>query len=192
MRWTNQEHIYGLWLMAKISLNQAQNYLSAEAYAANLGVPWNRHLTIHWHLAGLEGRAIDLTRTLLQKSADWLEYRGVLPVWGYVIEAGYKGEHSHIRVHVPPDRFLSWRRMVDRWIKSMGGTRAKGAAKATKCLRSTGNRWLDVRDLNRYLLKDCDDKTRELLNIEKPGNRIQPAGKRIGVSQNLGPRARAA
>ena len=163
-------------------------------YAGQIGAPLNRHLTIAWDVAGVPGRGLDAQREVLQLASKWLRYQGVTPAYVWVVEnSPVKHYHSHIMVHVPHGLVRRFRRMVNRWVKNVGGDpHTRGAICMTKDKHARENYHAATRDLLRYVLKGIDLQAGKLIgiepNYEKAGN---VTGKRCGASQNLGPAARS-
>ena len=105
-----------------LSLAQAKNIIEAAQFAAAIGLPFNRHVTIHWERAGVpDNRAAAATGRFLKLASDWVAKR--LPqlennqrksnratqiAWAWVRENGdAKGSHVHILLHVPPNIITS-------------------------------------------------------------------------------------
>ena len=98
-----------------LSLSQARNIIEAAQYAAAIGLPFNRHVTIHWERAGVsDNRAAAATGRFLKLAGDWVAKRNshsknnqlkskrpVRIAWAWVRENGDgKGSHVHILMHV--------------------------------------------------------------------------------------------
>ena len=99
-----------------LSLMQAKNIIEAAQYAAAIGLPFNRHVTIHWERAGVhDNRAAAATGRFLKLAGDWIAKRGpqfeynqrkskrlARIAWAWVRENGDgKGSHVHILMHLP-------------------------------------------------------------------------------------------
>ncbi len=99
-----------------LSLAQASNIIEAAQYATAIGLPFNRHVTIHWERAGVpDNRAAAATGRFLKLAGDWIAKRGSNLInnqnkskrpariaWAWVRENGdRKGSHVHILLHVP-------------------------------------------------------------------------------------------
>ena len=179
--------------MKTISLSSAENVITAVGYADQRGHPLNRHLTISWYVAGLPGRVLDAQREILQLASKWLKYRGVTPAYVWAIENSPRfRDHSHIYIHVPRHLAGKFRKMVNRWVKGVGGDpRLRGAIRMTRDKHDRGNVHAASRDLVRYLLKGIDNKAGQLLNIDRDYEKAGViTGKRCGTSQSLSRKAR--
>ena len=101
-----------------LSLAQAKNIIEAAQFAAAIGLPFNRHVTIHWERAGIpDSKAASATGRFLKLAGDWIAKRhpqlennqqksnGAARIaWVWVRETGdTKGNHVHILLHVPTD-----------------------------------------------------------------------------------------
>ena len=99
-----------------LSLEQAKNIIEAAQFAAAIGLPFNRHVTIHWERAGVhDNRAAAATGRFLKLAGDWIAKRGpqfeynqrkskrlARIAWAWVRENGDgKGSHVHILMHLP-------------------------------------------------------------------------------------------
>ena len=135
--------------MKTISLSSAENVISAVGFASQSGHPLNRHLTISWYVAGIPGRVQDAQREVLQLASKWLKYRGVTPAYVWVIENSPRLRyHSHIYIHVPRHLAGKFRKMVNRWVKGVGGDpRLRGAIRMTQDKYDRGNYHAASRDL---------------------------------------------
>jgi hypothetical protein len=178
----------------QITLSGAENIIMAAGYAGQIGVPLNRHITISWWTASVPGRERDAQLEVLQLASKWLNYHGVVPAYVWVIENGpLLRHHSHILIHVPDRLAQAFRKMMNRWVKRVGGDpHTGGAIKMTKDTHDRSNYHKSIRDLLRYMLKGAEPQVAQLLGIEADYEKAGIiAGKRCGTSQNLGPKARA-
>ncbi len=162
-----------------IGLRPAENLIQATGYASQIGLPLNQFVTIAWQQADFVGRIHDVQGLLLQRMRKWLLYRGVTPAFVWVLEVGETiGLHGHYLVHVPDQHITAFEKMLSGWID---GDVTRGVVVVEKVT--------NVRPLLRYLLKGLRPRSAALLRIEpRPQGNI--AGKRLGTSQNLGPKAR--
>ncbi len=177
-----------LRLSQEISAAQVENLVQAAGFAALIGLPLNRHLTILWKQANCIGRVQDIQGRFIERLRKWLEYRGVVPAFVWVVERGREnGLHSHIVVHVPAAHREAFRQMLPRWID--GDVDAK-TVKLTSVRYRVGDGYLSaVKGLLRYLLKGAARRSTNQLGItHRPQGLVM--GKRAGTSQNLGPLAR--
>ena len=101
-----------------LSLNQARGIIETAQYAATVGLPFNRHVTIHWERASVpDNRATAATGRFLKLAGDWIAKRSPKFIknqdksnrvariaWAWVRENGDgKGSHVHILLHLPAD-----------------------------------------------------------------------------------------
>ncbi len=183
-----------------LSLNQAANIIAAAQYAAAIGLPLNRHVTIHWEHAGIpDERAAWATARFLKLAGDWIAKRGGRIAWAWVRENGEdKGSHVHILLHLPTGARLG--DMQRRWLRSIaerpyqantiktariGGT-AGAAHTAPAAYRA------NLAAIIGYVLKGASPEVAKELCLKRisEGGRIM--GKRAATSQNIGRTARTA
>ena len=179
-----------------IGLLKAIELVEATRRAIAIGLPFNRHLTVHWAKAGLtDAQAAAATGRLLKLIRDWVRKRGgdIAHVW--VRENGPgKGSHVHILLHLPDGVTLGG--MTRRWYKIVTGWhgRVPRGAVDTECIglsaraARSGSDWYEA-NLARvvaYLLKGVDPATANVLGLGRfnEGGRI--IGKRVAASTNLG------
>jgi hypothetical protein len=178
-----------------VSLRQALGVLRAASAAQQAGQPLNRHVTIHWGLAGLsDDTAAWATGRFLTLVRDWLRKRGLRTCWAWVREnGGGKGSHVHILLHVPSDVPWSGQRLR-RWLERVTGQ--KMCARTIMTTRIGGRTdtaekapevyLANLQTVVGYVLKGAalDAAERLGLDTRKPGGRI--IGKRVAWSVNLG------
>ena len=181
-----------------LSLNQATNILEAAQFAAAAGMPFNRHLTIHWQQAGVpDERAAWATGRFLKLAGDWIAKRGGRFAWAWARENGSrKGSHIHILLHLPAGTRIG--RMQRRWLRSITGktysastiktARIGGTAGAAQAAPAAYGANLTA--VVRYMLKGASPDAARELGLERleAGGRI--IGKRAATSQNVGRAAR--
>lgn len=175
----------GLRQSNEIDLAAAKNLLEANSHARALGTPLNTFVTIHWALADGGGDARKRFARLQEKARHWLQARGATLMSIFVHETALsKDLHTHLAVHVPRGLGASFRRMLERWI---GG--------------DVDHRVLDVQPIKNdgvfnYMLKDVSPLDYAAFGLPRRLAKQRSSrtllGKRIGTSQNLGPKARAA
>lgn len=199
-----------------LSLKQARSIMEAAQFAAAIGLPFNRHVTIHWERAGVpDNRAAAATARFLKLASDWLAKRNSKPdkqraengqgrlsfAWAWVREndAGgdcSKGSHVHILLHVPLGAiWTAWR--LRRWLERVSGqpyrkgvirtARIGGSARAAAT--ASVNYLINLDAVVRYVLKGASAKVARSIGLERwnAGGRI--IGKRTAFSQNIGPAA---
>lgn len=182
-----------------LSLDQAANIIEAAQFAAAAGVPFNRHLTIHWQQAGIaDERAAWATGRFLKLAGDWIATAGDRFSWAWVRENGdRKGSHAHILLHLPaPTRIGGMQR---RWLRLITGLaysastiktgRIGGTAGAAQSAPAAYE--VNLAAVVRYILKGACPAAARKLGLERleAGGRI--IGKRAATSQNIGRAARA-
>jgi len=189
-----------------LSLNQSTNILEAAQFAAAAGMPFNRHLTIHWQQAGIpDERAAWATGRFLKLAGDWIAKRDRentrgergRVAWAWVRENGErKGGHVHILLHLPVGARIG--RMQRRWLRSITGkpysartiktARIGGTAGAAQSAPAAYR--ANLAAIVGYILKGANPTFARELKLERmeAGGRI--IGKRAATSQNIGRTAR--
>jgi hypothetical protein len=190
-----------------LSLSQATNILEAAQFAAAAGMPFNRHVTIHWQQAGIpDERAAWATGRFLKLAGDWIDKRDrkigsnrARFAWAWVRENGErKGSHVHILLHLPAGTRIG--AMQLRWIRSITGKpysastikTARIGGKAAAAQSSPAAYGTNLAAVVGYILKGASRAAARELGLERlvAGGRI--IGKRAATSQNIGRAARAA
>ncbi|MEN3976448.1 hypothetical protein [Emcibacter sp. SYSU 3D8] len=181
-----------------LTLKQATNIIEAARYAIRIGLPFNRHITIHWETAGIpDSRAAWATGRYLKLMGDWVAKQGGCIAWVWVRENGDgKGSHTHILVHVPAG--LPIGSIQRRWLRRITGkpykagtihtTRIGGTLAAAQAV--TEAYLANLGEAVAYVLKGASADSAAALGLDKlePGGSI--IGKRTATSQNLGATAR--
>jgi len=123
----NSPHLYS---MGKKYYIHPNDYLTAEqveklftgcerAYA--LGCPLNRFITIHYDDYADIKRPQKFVTGILEHSRKWLQRRGLPVAYIYVLENGkYKGIHTHILIHIPPNYQIEYKKALKRWLPFEG------------------------------------------------------------------------
>lgn len=180
-----------------IKLEAAVELVEAARWAMTAGVPFNRHLTIHWTMSGIpDGQAAAATGRLIKLIRDWVKKRGGDFAHGWVRELGErKGSHAHLLLHIPKDLKLG--HMTRRWVRSKAGaspcrailTRSIGGT--TKAAFS-GSNWYEsnLAAVVAYLLKGVNPEAGEALGLDEFAKGGRVIGKRVSISQNLRPAGR--
>lgn len=185
---------------------QVCNLMAAERHARQIGLPFTRMITIHWQAAGLRledmvkatGRFIDLMTKALARHRSKTAW---LFVHENVAGNGHeKGGHVHLLAHIPADLVPVIKKLQMRWLR-----RITGRPYQPKVIRSTPlGRRLRLETTNpelylanaqqalAYLLKGAAPEVASQFGLlrQKTGGRV--LGKRVGTSQNIGVKARAA
>ena len=181
----------------QLTEKQVRNIFAAVARANAIGLPLNRHWTVHWDLAGVtDDKAGAATRALLTLVRDWLRKQGHRFACVWVRENdegdGSKGSHVHILLHVPAGvRWCGWRNR--RWVKRVTGRdyvsrtsrtrtigRSAGAAKT-----SPGSFLANSAVVCGYISKSAPARVLELLAVSRGAEMGKIVGKRWGRSQSL-------
>jgi hypothetical protein len=93
--------------------------------AVRLGVPLNRHITVHWGIAGFcDAEAGPATRALLKLMSDRARARGWRFAFVYAREhdpASGKGPHVHILAHVPAREAVAFTARQRAWLRRVTG-----------------------------------------------------------------------
>ena len=177
-----------------INTVKAVELVEAAQRAMAIGLPFNRHLTVHWAKAGLTDRqAAAATGRLLKFIRDWVRKKGGQVAHAWVRENGCgKGSHSHLLVHIPTGLTLSLSR---RWYRRATGWTGRIPRFAVKSVRVggtaraglSGSDWYqaNLAALLAYVLKGSDEATGEGLGLDAWGEGGQIVGKRIAISANL-------
>jgi len=171
-----------------LTMRQALLIIDAAMMAAHIGLPLNRHITVHWAAAGIaDDRAAKATTAFLKYLRDWLG-GGTAYVW--VRENGdSKGTHLHILAHIPPGRRMSGARSR-RWLERITGQPYRPGTIKTRCI--AGHRASDgpiyaanLRAALDYIRKGAYPDAAAIIGIDhESGGRI--IGKRCGTSRNIG------
>lgn len=176
-----------------LSQHQAEGLLKAMARAKYLGMPFNRHWTVDYELAGIADKdGAAFVGKLLALCNRHARSKGISFAAIWVREKGQRnGAHVHIAMHFPADMRLG--HLTRKWICQAGGDYSAGNSK----VRSIGGSlksgdgggahyWANLEALGNYLTKgSAPDVVAELgLILTKSGGAI--IGKRCGWTQNLG------
>ncbi len=177
--------------------------MAAAQFAAAAGMPFNRHLTIHWQQAGIpDERAAWATGRFLKLAGDWIakirtDYARQF-AWEWVRENGErKGSHAHILLHLPAGTRIGT--MQRRWLRSITGKPYSASTIKTARIGGTADAAQSAPAAYRanlatvvgYVLKGASPAAARELDLQRleAGGRI--IGKRAATSQNIGRAARA-
>ncbi len=180
-----------------LTLRQCEGLIAAAAFAERIGLPFNRHWTVHYQTAGIAetdaakfiGRLIKLTAGYAQRHSGRFA-----AIW--VREGGEtKGGHVHILMHLPAR--LSLKGRTRRWIRFAGGECRRGASYVRAVagqliVAETGGEHyaVNVAAVRDYLLKGAHPDARRALGLERKQTGGPIIGKRCGWTQNIGRGAR--
>lgn len=180
-----------------IKLQTALELVEAARWAMTAGVPFNRHLTVHWAMSGIpDSRAAAATGQLIKLVRDWVKKRGGDFAHGWVREMGErKGSHAHLLLHIPRDLKLG--HMTRRWVRSIAGSAprkailTKAIGGSTKAAFS-GSDWYEcnLAAVVAYVLKGVNAEAGEALGLDEFARGGRIIGKRVSISQNLRPAGR--
>lgn len=200
-----------------LSLKQATGIIEAAQFALAIGLPFNRHVTIHWERAGVsDNRAAAATARFLKLASDWLAKGNATPVkqtakngrgslsfaWAWVREndAGgkcSKGSHVHILLYLPASvTWGGWR--VRRWLERISGQpyrrgiirTSRIGGKVRTAADNTGVYQVNLAAVVGYMLKGTSPVAASQLGLEAVIPQGPIIGKRAATSQNVGRSAR--
>ena len=189
---------------AHLTLRQAQNVIAAAYHAAQIGLPLNRHVTVHLEKVGVAAaggaRAVG---AYLKLHRQFLQSRGCPFAYVWVREDDYgdgsKGAHVHILMYVPPDAVPAVTRQQRRWLRRLTGHAYQRGTVHTSRIggtvrTATTSRHIYLPNLDQvlaYVLKGVTPKAALVLGLRRHSEGGRVAGKRCGCSENLGAAARA-
>jgi len=188
-----------------LSVEQVGQLTNAAAFAASLGSPLNAQLTFVWPLVPgfTAGDLPRLQHELLRRFGQWLRRRGVVPRFVWVRErVRGRGLHLHVQTSLPQELVEA----AEAFLTAAGGfvdIPPPDAIKGVMISWGSGSHgaWAG---LLKYLAKGLDHRDfvygphgttinlGVLLGVQHRGMQGLIAMKRSGVSQNIGPKARAA
>ena len=185
-----------------LTLRQARGIMAAAQFALALGLPLNRHLTVHWARAGIDDTgAAAATRALLKRASHSLAKRAepFAYIWIRENDSDGKGSHVHLLLHVPPGAARRFTTLQRRWIRHVTGkpyrvntlhtSRIGGKVNAAETMPDTYR--ANLANVVAYVLKGAEPGAAQFLGLTKleAGGRV--IGKRCGWSENIGAAARA-
>lgn len=182
-----------------LSERQVRGIIDAAYYAQKIGLPLNRHLTVHWGRMGIgEAGATAATGALLRRAGQ------VLRAWSFPfayvwvrendIGDGSKGPHSHIMMHVPPAAARQFVRLQIGWIEQIAGRKYVAGTLRTKRIggrvdtatTSPEQYQPNLDRVIRYVLKGALKDTAAKLGLPRCDTGGLIIGKRAGWSENIG------
>lgn len=180
-----------------LALAQCEALIAAADHAERIGLPFNRHWTVHYQTAGIaEADAARFIGRLNKLVGEYSRRHGGRFAAIWVREGGEgKGGHVHILMHLPAR--LSLKGRTRRWVKRAGGTCRSGAS----YVRAVAGRLLaaesgsehyavNVAAVRAYLLKGAGEEAGRALGLARMGEGGPIIGKRCGWTQNIGRAAR--
>ena len=180
---------------------QICNLKAAERHAGEIGLPFNRMVTIHWEAAGVPLAGIaKATGRYTDLMAKALARHGCGTAWLWTHEnCGPKGGHAHLLSHVPADLVSRLTGLQRGWLRRITGQPYRARVIHSKPIGGrlgleAGNPDLHAINLKGtlgYILKGASPEAASQFGLERlePGGLV--IGKRCGTSQNIGPAARA-
>jgi hypothetical protein len=158
-----------------------------------IGMPFNRHLTVHWEKSGLTDlEAAKATGRMLKLIKDWARNKACAVSYAWVRENGLdKGTHVHILLHLPNGLAMS---LTRRWYRAATKCRRprNGAVKTRRIggrarAAMSASDWYqaNLAKLLHYLLKGVDEQTGRALGLDTWQEGGDIAGKRLSVSSKL-------
>jgi hypothetical protein len=171
--------------------------LEAANFAHRIGLPFNRHWTVHYEMAGIAehdgaafvGRLLSLVRRDVRRAGG--EFAAL---WSRENGQG-KGGHVHILLHVPAP--LTLRNKTLHWIKTAGGNLVLRVSKVrtiggslSAATTGSAHYCANTEMVLFYLVKAADAETGRTLALARHGEGGLIEGKRAGWTQNIGKTAR--
>jgi hypothetical protein len=178
---------------AGITALKAVELVEAAQRAMAIGMPFNRHLTVHWEKSGLTDlQAAEATGRMLKLITDWARKKACAAPYAWVRENGpAKGSHVHILLHLPDGLAMS---LTRRWYRAATKCRRprNGAVKTrriggTASAAVSASEWYqaNLAKLLHYLLKGVDEPTAKALGLDAWAAGGDIFGKRLSISSKL-------
>jgi hypothetical protein len=177
----------------RLTLDQCERLIAAARFAEVIGLPFNRHWTIHYQRAGIaakDGRRF--IGRVLKLAGDTAKRSGRPFAALYSRENGEsKGEHVHILMHFPADIRLT--NKTRSWVTSAGGryiarvSRMRTIGGSLRRVDATSEHFqVNADNVLAYLLKAADEETGAALDLRTWGEFGWVIGKRCGGTENIG------
>ena len=199
-----------------LTVKQAESIAAAAGHALRLGLPLNRHVTLHLEKSGVApGGEVAAIGTFLKLHRQFLASRGLPFVCVWVREDddgdGMKGAHVHILMHVPSAAAPAVTGRQRRWLRkvtalpyrvgSLHTSRIGGTVRAADTLPPSY--WVGFAKVLDYVLKGIEagastqlrsssNALFRMLPLYRHGQGGRVIGKRCGWSENVGVAARRA
>lgn len=185
---------------------QIANLTAGSAHAVAIGLPFNRMITVHWEAAGVAladmaratGKYLDMLSKAIARHSQLRP--GDCTAWLWMHENGPgKGGHCHMLAHVPPSLVPTIAKLQRRWLRSItGNPYRKGVIRSDPIGgwlgMETSNPAGHAVNLANALAYVCKSAPQAILASHGMQRRHEPGGpiigKRCGISQNIGPKAR--
>jgi hypothetical protein len=169
-----------------ITLRQANNLVAACAFAEDIGCRLNVTIDIFWLMfSGWEEEDAKRLAKSQQRLSKWFVRRGFALVMIWVREIGANGAlHTHILLHVPPWLMESgeFQFAFERSLEPEGGATHEKAILIKPAYAPEGKL--------RYMLKGMSRADANKFGV-RASFQGEIEGKRVGFTENIGPRARA-
>ena len=112
-------------LSYELTRKHCEDLIAAARCAHDMGLPFNRWITIAWGRNGIAPRDNrNITGRFIKLASDWLRRQGRKLVWAWVQEASdTNGPHIHLLLHVPDDLAPLWRSKPEKWVNRLLGAR---------------------------------------------------------------------
>lgn len=180
-----------------LTLSQCEGLIEAAEHAEKIGLPFNRHWTVHYESAGIEEAAASgFIRKLMKLAGDFARRHGGHMAGIWMRENGKgKGGHVHILFYLPLNLSLSGK--TRRWVRLAGGHYRKGVSHIRSIAGSlqaaeSGSDYYqrNLTVVRMYGLKGASQAAGESLGLKIYGIGGAVVGKRCGWTQNIGKAAR--
>lgn len=180
-----------------LTARQVELLLEGAVFAWRIGLPLNRHLTVHWEQGGVpDCEGASATGAFLKSLGDSIRKAGgdFAAIWARENGDG-KGSHSHILAHVPAGHLGMVKRLQRRWVSKATGQPYRARAlrgRAIAGAREGVDRYhANLEVVVRYVLKGANVEAARchMLTKLEPGGTV--IGKRCGTTQNIGRKASA-
>lgn len=124
-----------------LTRKQCLSLIAAAKLAHDLGLPFNRWITIAWGRNDIPPRDNrNISGRFIKLASDWMRRQGHKLVWAWVQEASdTNGPHIHLLLHVPDYLAPLWRKMPERWVNRLLGKRGKAGTLHSEILHTGRN-----------------------------------------------------
>jgi len=183
-----------------LRLREVENILAAADNTPREHRGFNRFTTIHFEAAKIANPVWAIGR-LMKLAGDWLRTKSETLRYIWVREAGEgKGDHVHILWYVPPHLSLEFAKRERGWRRLMGAKPCKRAFKSVPVGMSLKHSTYEIQygqhysdalsGVLAYIVKGAEPKAADALGLalRRPGGELW--GKRYGMSENIGRKAR--
>lgn len=184
-----------------LKLTQVENLIAATGFSCEIGLPFNRMITIHWEAAGIPLKDMaKATGQFLDLMTKVVSRRGGHIAWLWVHEGGItKGGHCHMLVHIPSHMIDVVTKLQKGWLKTITESPYRKGVIFGKPIGLRRDLEVSNPALHRenlvnvlsYVVKGAYPDVAAAMGLPRlePGGRV--IGRRCSTSQNIGPKARA-